>query len=198
MKDGTKTAMSSRRPFNECRHCGELNRVTNKRCALCGARIDPSKVRVLQPPNEGDTATAVVLIVAIGVVMLGLFLAAPGLGIFLAILSAVPLLRTMLILGHRSERGTHTSLMRSVVMFLGSLGVSFAVVWTVLITAVVSFFCICFMGPILGGRADSFQILIVLWVVLALGMTGAVAYSMRDWFRTRWRRDVGEDEDRRR
>lgn len=184
--------MNAPRPFNECRECGELNRRTAKRCAMCGARIDPAVVVADEPPREEDTVTAIVLMVAVGIVWLGVFLAAPGVGILLAILAAVPFLRTAAVLSRRSDAGISTSLLAKVVLFLGSLGTTLVVLTVVLVTAVGTFCAVCLAGAVGTGGRGPMTGLIVTSVLIALGVVGVVGFALSKWIRARWKRDVGD------
>ncbi len=197
--------MNAPRLFNECRECGEINRRFKRRCTVCGAELDVALAAPDEPalppppplpPTREDQDTVLVMIVAVAVVWIGLTLAAPGLGIFLAILSVVPFLRTLAVVRRRADHGAQTSWMTSVVMFLGSLGVTLVLLAVVLVTAVGTFCAACLTGAVgaaaAGGR--SMEGVVAVSALISLVAVSGVTYVLIKWIRKRWQRDVGDIE----
>ena len=174
------------RPWLECRFCGELNHPDSTVCGVCGTTLDRSGLSAAPPPPVHTSGALAVLIAALAVVLLGVFLIAPGLGILLAIASVVPLVRTAVVIQKRAERGADVSKVDAAALFIASLGVTTLIVCVVTVAAVATFCFVCLAGASAGGGGGAFVLAGVATLIAVL----AVVYSFSKWIRARWRRDI--------
>jgi hypothetical protein len=124
----------------------------------------------------------VFLIITLSAVGLGLFVAAPGLAIALAIVAFPALMRTVFLVQRRSKSGIRISPQRKIVLFCCSLGVSVVVLNVVLVTAVGTFCAVC-----LSGGKESFIPIAALCATIA---TLLIGFVLGKWVVYRWRRDI--------
>ena len=135
--------MTSPRPFVECSRCGELNSPENIYCGVCNAVLDRRQVQWESPARAEPVGSLVALIVAFFVVVIGVFLVAPGLGVLLAVLAVAPLIRVLVEVRRRSAEGEKTHPVVTVLLFLGSVGAALVTVAVVLVVAVGAFCFVC-------------------------------------------------------
>ncbi|MBI3863626.1 MAG: hypothetical protein HY290_17180 [Planctomycetia bacterium] len=128
------------------------------------------------------TAASVALWGALAIVGLGVLLIAPGLWILLSIVAMPALVRTAMVVSHRSRQGGPVPAQRKVLLFLGSLGTSVVVLIVVLVASVGSFCAVC-----LGAGTEK---AIPIAILASVAVTGGVVFALWKWIRHRWKRDV--------
>ena len=135
--------MTRARPFVECSRCGELNSPENIYCGACNATLDRRHVQWDTPEPVESTGSLIALVAAFLLVLLGVFLVAPGLGVVLAVIAAVPFIRTFVRIQRRAERGEATHPVVTVLLFLGSVGATLVTVCVVIVVALGTFCFVC-------------------------------------------------------
>ena len=191
--------------MNSCRQCGLQIPSASKVCWKCGARKDGRLAEqnfVTPPYGDGENTTASVgspgtfgiasllLVVSLVSVCMALIMAAPGLGVFLAVLSVVPLVRTIIIVNRRKGTFIAVDASGKIFLFISSLWVTFVIVIVVMATALFTFLFVCaatspsFLDEPLNEGAVWFSAIVTVLV------TGLVVWAFSYWIRGRWRRDA--------
>lgn len=171
-----------------CRECGAAYPLTGQKCWLCGADL-PERV----PLTTGAAAensfassahrtfrlSSLFLVITLAAVCLGVFSAAPGLGIFLAIVSTPALARTVVVSTRRKQAGMQVSAGQKVLTFAGALGV---VVVTFLTSSAIALGTACLAavgGLTLNAKGLPVQFLpIVVGGVVGVGLFTLVLYAL--------------------
>ena len=184
-----------------CRECGAAYPLTGQKCWLCGADLPERAALTTAPRSENPFATSahrtfslssLFLVMTLAAVCLGVFAAAPGLGVFLAIVSTPALARTVFVASRRKESGTEMSVGQKILAFTGALGV---VAVTFVTASVIAFFTACFAA--LGGMALNLSQNLAIRLagflggVIALGLIICVLYALWGrkpprWFARPW------------
>ena len=191
-----------------CSACGSLNRVHLQACWLCHKSLDPETdelvgclpgaepapepdrlrqgIDALRGPSEsGRDTTVVVIVAAIAVICLGAFLIQPGVGIMLAIVSIIPMVRTTMLV---SRRAGATSRLSAVLLFLSSMVVTWIIVAVVAVAAAATYCLTCLGVAVSRGQEQGYVIAGA--AALAVVVIGGLAF--RKWITARWHRDVSE------
>jgi hypothetical protein len=129
------------------------------------------------------------VITAIGV-LLGITVAAPGLGIALALLAVPPAIRTVMVVKQRQSAGQATGGTEKATLFLVSAFVTWVIVVALVASCCLTFCGVCAGGLVLSGGSPDEQLLLLLagsaTVVVAILVLWAFSY----WIHARWRRDT--------
>lgn len=152
---------------------------------------DDSHVEAQPPVTSHFTfgiASLLLLTTLVSVVM-AIFVAAPGLGIILAILATPALIRTGMVLSARKELGRITDHGTKISLFLGSLGVTLVIVFTTVSICCVAACASCLATfSVSGGGAES--LLIPVMAISTLSTGGGVIWLFSYWIHRRWKRDT--------
>jgi hypothetical protein len=136
----------------------------------------------------------VVLMLALAVVCLGVLLLAPGLGIIMAILLIVPLVRTSVLVKRRAESGRPTSRMASIGLFVASTIVQVVVLCVVGVAAFATFCLTCFgVWAATGAKSEtgaSFLFAVIVAGGAALVVVVVLGRRFYGWVRSRWDEDL--------
>lgn len=147
-----------------CPECGAGSHANAKFCWLCGRVLPGSPFAPGAAPAPAQARAAwqfglstLLLFVTLAAVLLGVFVMSPGLGVLLAVLIAPPVVRTCTLAARAEARGRPLSDAEKGRAFARSLGVTAAVLGSVVAVAVVgvvvlgiALFLACFAA--LGGR----------------------------------------------
>lgn len=196
--------MSTQRNFIKCSTCGESTRSDRTVCWLCKTPLDPASIQsradapTWRPYKTAESGLALVsLLVTVAVVCLGAFVLEPGVGIALAIVSIIPIVRTAVVISQRAENGAPASWLTTVCMFLGSVMVTAIILSVVVVAAVGTFFVTC-LGIVratnVGRHWQDWNLgpAMIISAAISLVVVGFICFGFAKWVRTRWRRDVGE------
>ena len=174
-------------------------------CWKCGARLDASgngdsKV-VIEDVElvERDPATysfgiaTLLLVTTLIAVCMALVAAAPGLGIWLAIVSLPPFIRTLMLVQKKKKMGRDIPTATKVSLYLGSLGVTIVITFVTLFGSLIAFCLSCFGAFAFaqganGRRAEEFAFGTA--ILLTLAMIALMLWAFSKWVRRRWRRDM--------
>ena len=170
---------SSRLPLERvCVACGAV--VEGERCWLCGAPTAETGVLASRPtsaasqPHTSQTfaLSTLFLLVTLISVCLGAIVAAPGLGIPLAILAVPAFVRASASIGREESSGRRLDVLERISVFVGSLGV----VLLICLAGFAAFFAACLVTcPIaLGARSDAL-------IFLSIGIAGVLAVGVISW-----------------
>jgi hypothetical protein len=197
----------------KCPHCGALNARVNgqlaSNCWLCGRSLSgesqptgtvpappvPS-VATVNPRRKyarSFTLASIFLATTLIAVCLGVIVAAPGLGIVLAIFCLPAFVRTGLVVQRRAALGKTVSTAEKIGWFMGSAATTVVVAVVVAVAAVGTFCAVCVGAAEAGAMGTTGEG--TFWVVIAsLIVAAAVAVPasilMVRWIRRRWRRDI--------
>ncbi|MEM8678609.1 MAG: hypothetical protein AAGF97_04545 [Planctomycetota bacterium] len=174
-----------------CARCGATVEPNSTACWLCGASLEITAASVANP----YTAPAVervdpggwspLLFVALIVILVGLFMVTPGLGVFATFIVAPVLIRTYLVVRRREQAGKRVSGWHKVALFMTSFFVAYVILTVVLFAAFGAFCVAC-----LAGAANQSEATLVL-AFAAAGTVGlGIAVLMGYWVRRRYRRDI--------
>jgi hypothetical protein len=198
-----------------CPRCRNPVRATSDRCGKCGLRAklvpapqktgtkskepektvapDPVKAQIVDGINPSSFGIASLLLtmtlIAVG---LAIFIAAPGLGISMAILALPAFIRTLLVVRKRKILGRPVSTEAKVGLYLGSFGVTL-VVTVVTIFASALTFCMSCLGGIAvtnGGSGGSETLVMLIAFGFTLAVAGVLMWAFSLWIISRWRRDT--------
>lgn len=133
-----------------CTDCGSTNAAGAQQCWLChhplsAAETPARKSRGFSPLNisaSDPRISNVCLLFSMALVVIGVSLEDPGLGIALAVVLMPAVIRTLLISRNEARHGRPQSLPGLLAAMLGSL----FVVVTIGVAAAAAFFCVCFAG----------------------------------------------------
>lgn len=187
--------------LKKCSACGADNAIDNVECWLCGKSLESTAdtavgsasqsrpviyataVHPNNPAVSGQMGLATIfLIMTLCAVIMALIVAAPGLGILLAIFSTPPLIRTLLVVTQRKQSGQQVSPGKKVLLFLGSLGTTTVVACLAVCSSIGTFCGIC-----LSSGQDS---AIPIAALAALITTAVTFFVCGKWIIKRWRRDT--------
>ncbi len=132
-------------------------------------------------------ASLLIVITVIGV-LLGITVQAPGLGILLALLAVPPWIRTALVIRRQRAMGIQPTTSDRVALFMGSMFVTWVVLFSLVAACCVTFFFACLGAFAItsGGGNESF-IWIFIWSCI-LAVAGTLLFLFSFWIRARWRR----------
>ena len=178
-----------------CARCGATLEDTQRPCWLCQA--DPQVgsdgmasnpyaapgVEVMADPSRGFTAP--IFLVAMIVIIVGLFMVAPGLGVLSTFVVAPVLLRTYLVVRRREQAGKAVSGWQKVTLLITSFFVAYVILTVVTFSAFGAFCVAC-----LAGIASESEAVMVLAFFVAGAVGLGVAILMGYWVRNRYRRDI--------
>lgn len=194
--------MSTERAFIQCTACGKLNSVESHRdtCWLCHEILDTTNIvsrnvetdpaSAAESGGKGQFAFATLLMAVMGVICVGAFLRQPGVGIALALLSIIPMIRTMMVVSRRSQEGEATSMASKVIMFFSSMAVTW-IILTVVGVAAFGAFCLTCLGAY--SVTDSEELAIPIAGGAALIVVGGLGIVFWKWIDSRWRRDTRQE-----
>ncbi len=179
-----------------CQVCSELNNPGRSICWLCEQPLEPRTVDPvirgpeIEPVSEEGASlfhSSLVVAPALLLVLLGVGLVWPGLGIVLAIVLVIPFLRTAALARRRAEAGAEDAFPFLVGSFVGSTLATFVVIAVV---GVVGFgtFCITCFG--VGVSTNNIHLAVLGSGLLAIIVLIPVCRRLARWVRNRWRRDV--------
>lgn len=143
---------------NRCPHCGASIASTEGKCWLCfsalgqAPTINPYAAPVDIRPKQ-VWGSSLLLIVTLAVACMVLILAAPGLGVFAAIIVAPAVVRTTLLLNRRVRRGQPVGWIQRIAAFVGSVAVLIALV-TLTTVAALGTFCLVAIGSMSVSHMD--------------------------------------------
>jgi hypothetical protein len=135
------------------------------------------------PAGHDSTGSTAALVGALALVCLGVFSIHPGLGIILAIVLVVPVLRMTILVRERAAAGRSTSIVTRVMIAFGSMVVSWIVM---MVVGIVGFgtFCLTCIGTAAATNSGPLSF------AAAIGATilavGVVAIPLTRWIRNRW------------
>ena len=173
-------------------------------CWKCGSQLktDGFESRGIELPDKPSgsagfnfSIASLLLLTTLIAIFLALFAAAPGLGVFLAVLSIPPFVRTLMVVNRRKAMGQQVSGGRKAGLFLGSLGVTLLITWATMFAAAIAFFFSClgafaFLDPGASGGANVEAVFLWITIGFTLTFTGLVLWAFSFWIRARWRRDT--------
>lgn len=171
-----------------CRECGAAYPLAGQKCWLCGAdlpeRAAPSTGQASENPFAASaqrtfSLSSLFLVVTLAAVCLGVFAAAPGLGIFLAIISTPALARTAFVSSRRAQTGASMSVGQKLLSFAGALGI---VAVTVVTASGIAVLTTCFTvlgGMAVGMRENSvFTLAFIAGGAVGVGLIACVLYAL--------------------
>ncbi len=181
-----------------CPNCRESNSPARARCWLCDASLEGLEPDVRRAATEASSESfdghqllnaSFPLTIAVLFVILGTMILVPGLGILLACVLCVPLVRTALLMKRRADRGHVDAFPATVGLFIGSLGVTFVILTLVGITAFGAFCAVCFGAY---SSTENIEIAVLVSGVVTLAVLIPVCRKLWKWAKRRWKRDIGE------
>lgn len=131
-----------------CRECGAAYPLTGQKCWLCGADLPERAALTTAPTSENPFAasahrtfslSSLFLVMTLAAVCLGVFAAAPGVGVALAIVATPALVRTMVVSSRGKARGSRLSPTEKVWTFAASA----CLLVVVIAAAGIAFFYAC-------------------------------------------------------
>lgn len=133
-----------------CKDCGATNDANAPECWLCHQALPSPEtsasvtrdISLLKTNNSDPRISVACLLSLMALVVIGVGLEDPGLGIALAVVLTPAVVRTLLISRNESRRGRPQSVPGLLAAMLGSL----FVVVTIGVAAAATFFCVCFAG----------------------------------------------------
>lgn len=196
-----------------CPRCQNPIRKKSDRCSKCGLRVKwiPGPKKTGTRSKELETVTpklvkapivddinpssfgiaSMLLTMTLIAVGLAIFIAAPGLGIAMAILAFPAFIRTLLVVRKRKMLGRPVSTEAKVGLYLGSFSVTLVVTLVTVFASALTFCFSCLGGMVV---AEGFQGSESLVMLIAFGFTTAVAgvlmWAFSKWIISRWRRDT--------
>ncbi len=184
-----------------CSNCGAQSEPGFAFCWLCKAKLTPQDdsappavppplppAHLSPPPNEYSFGlSGLMLVVTLSAVFFGLFVAAPGLAILLAIPALPALIRTALVVNRRASLGRESSASERFALFFGSFGVSVVILLVVFVVGFGTFCAACLAMYSAGGEDESLIFLAAIAGLVALIPT---TYGLSYWVRWRWRKDT--------
>lgn len=171
-----------------CRECGAAYPLTGQKCWLCGAELPERAAFPTASASENPFASSahrtfslssLFLVITLAAICLGVFAAAPGLGIFLAIVSTPALARTVVVSSRRAQTGASMSVGQKLLNFAGALGV---VAVTVVTASGIAMLTTCF--TVLGGMAVGarenlvFPFAFIVGGAVGIGLITCVLYAL--------------------
>ena len=185
--------------LRKCAKCSAENPIDSSECWICGQALEPVYAGTADvglqsiPPidanplnsnqSSGQMGLATIfLIVTLCAVIMALFVAAPGLGILLAIFSTPPLIRTLIVVTRRSQSGERVGTAKKILLFLSSLGTTTVVACLAVCSSIGTFCGIC-----LSSGQDS---MIPIAALAAMITTSVTLFICGKWIINRWRRDT--------
>lgn len=186
-----------------CRNCGWSAAVAGRASAAGtppeGAADTLQSVWGPAPQNTADIhrgskqsfSLATLLLAVSGfAILMAIFVAAPGLGILLGIFAVPPFVRTAAVIRKRRQLGYETGQGSGILLFFGSMMVTWVVVLALLISCSLTFFGVCLVGVSLPGLAGNEQAILT-FSFLAVGVCALlVLYLAFRVIRWRYRLDV--------
>lgn len=139
--------------------------------------------------RETRAASSIVSILLTGLLvllLLGIGIESPGIAILLALLTIPPWIRTALVMRRRSKAGLETSRVASVSMFVGSVFVTWLILFIALISCFLTF-CFACIGALTVSREESGVLMIAGFAALSVFFVIVAAFT--PWIRHRFRRD---------
>jgi len=146
--DGTTNDTPTNRARRVCASCGAI--VAGDRCWLCGGSATAvgtvqdqrTAASRREPGSQTFALSSLFLFITLISVCLGVFVAVPGLGILLAILTVPALVRASVLASRDRAQSGGENVGNKVAYFLSSLGVVFLIA----LAGVASFFAACFVA----------------------------------------------------
>lgn len=183
-----------------CPNCGAKVDPAWAQCWMCESDLTtPAAKKPAKPPQSPGVSAAdstlglvatFAIVVAVGLVWLGVMLSAPGIGALLAIAAVPPVFRTITVVQKRQAAGKETSAARTGLMFVTSLlvtGVMLAV------TGFVAFwtFCLTCVAAAAVTRSNE-EIAMVFAGCCTFAVVGLLSWLFWKLVRARYRSDVAK------
>lgn len=192
--------MSSENFSTLCHECGARLVDPEAACWLCGVKPISAELRQpgMQNPYAAPQASVDIplggaglllrplVIISLVLVAAGLFLVAPGLGLFGTFMLIPVLVRTYMVVERRQQAGKTVTWWQKVVLFLTSFVVAY-VIMTVVIFAAFGAFCAACLA---GASTQNSEATIIMAFVAAAVAGLFVAIGMGYWVKSRYRRDI--------
>lgn len=184
----------------ECPYCGAKQAYAGTPCWLCGNKNpmmsdSPRATGPLpsDPAKLSFSLSTLLLIVTLASVTFGILAVNPGLGVFACVILAPVIVRTVMVVRRREQRGVEVRPVEKIGLFLASFGVATILAVVVSTAAFASFCGVCLMMVSMDRQYGGSQAVFVGILVCALAL-GLVLMSVRilKWIRERYRRDIGE------
>jgi hypothetical protein len=181
-----------------CQCCDADNLRHREKCWLCHeylrkapattlAKREPSIASTKDSASFQFSLASILLTTTLLATIFAVVATAPGLGILLAIVSMPPLVRTMIVVQRRQERGLEVNSEEKVGLFIASLTVTI-VVSAVALFLSLSTFCGAFLVTTSNtgiGVPTGLLTLVISAVLIILAI-----WFFWKWIRRRWQRDV--------
>lgn len=179
-------------------------------CSRCGWKVgavaaspalrsSPDKTLADEGPPAFDRGTSatfslgtLLLAITVFCVLLGITVAAPGLGIPLALLAVPPAIRTAMVVRRRKDGGLKTSGAEKATLFVMSAFVTWVIVICLISSCCLTFCGVCAGGLLLSGGNPDEQVLLMFAGAVTLVVGILVVWAFSFWIRGRWRRDVSK------
>ena len=167
-----------------CRSCGIPSVYPAANPYVAPAATAPKKI--IAGTNSARTLVSVLLTGGLLVLLAGIGFQNLGISILLALLTIPPWIRTTLVMRRRSKAGLETSKVASVSMFVGSVFVTWLILFVALISCFLTF-CFACIGALSVAREDSVAVSMAGFAALAVFIVIILAFT--PWIKHRFRRD---------
>lgn len=181
-----------------CQYCEADLPVGSEACLRCGIASGNTPnpygsptARVINDIAEGTngagTLTSILLTGALLVLLVVVGFESPGVAIFLGVFTIPPWIRTALVMRRRSATGLETSTAASVSLFVGSLLVTWLILFSALVCCTLTF-CFACIGALTMSRDE--RVVFPMAGIAALAVFLGIVLVFSPWIRSRFRRDT--------
>lgn len=178
-----------------CQFCEASLPAESEVCLRCGIASmetrnpygSPAAREIAAGSSGASTLSSILLTGALLVPLLVVGFESPGVAIFLAVITIPSWIRTALVMRRRSTTGLETSTVASMSLFVGSLLVTWLILFVALVCCSLTFFFVCIGG--LSQPRDGGMFLITA-VLAAIAVFGVLVVIFSKWIRSRFLRDT--------